>query len=69
MSITLDVGYEPLLLLIERAGVFLRKQLGEAENGIERRPQFVAHTRQKLAFEPVGPLHFAVLQGERLIGA
>ena len=30
------------------------EQLGEAENGVERRAQFVAHRRQEIGFGPVG---------------
>ena len=38
------------------------KHVGPAENGIERRSQFVPHRREKVIFQPIGLLSFSPRQ-------
>ena len=47
-----------------RAEKLALHHLGKAEDGIERRPQFMAHLRQKVRFGDVGALRTAA----RLVG-
>ena len=45
------------LPLVERAEVFLGEDLGEADDGVERRAHFVGHVGDELGFEAVRLLH------------
>src|SRR5262249_57213168 len=43
-----------LLLLVQLAEHFLRQDLGEADDGVQRRPQLVGHVRQELGLMLTG---------------
>lgn len=55
-----DVFHEAALLLVESARLAARQQVREADNGVQRRPQFVADAGQKLALQTIRALYFLV---------
>src|SRR5277367_4965605 len=42
-----------LLARIQRSSAALAQQIGEPQNGVQRRPQFMTHARQKVALQLV----------------
>ena len=54
---------------IERQHRLLHQHLGEADDGVERRAQFVAHSGQEPAFGGVGALRLGVRVQKRLLVA
>src|SRR5215813_13052613 len=45
-----DVSYEAVLLACERAGGLPGQEVGESDDGVQRRSQLVAHGCEKVAF-------------------
>ena len=43
-----------VILLVSREAIVSQENLSKANNGIQRRPQFVTHVGQKLTFGAVG---------------
>src|SRR5260370_7398190 len=56
-----------LLTVVERAVVLLGQEIGETDDGVQRRPQFVAHGRKELFLKFVGPLRFFLGKDKRLL--
>ena len=56
----LNVGYKPRVRRRERPGGLLTQEVGVTDDGVERRPQFMAAARQKLALHAVDALHFTI---------
>ena len=65
--ILLNVSDEPLLIGIQLALQFLCEQIRKADDDVKRRPKLVAHAGEKLALQPVRPLHFTVPDFKLLI--
>src|SRR2546428_9052293 len=56
-----DVAQVVLLLVVELAEHPLEEDLGEPDDGVERRAQLVAHVREELALVPARDLELAAL--------
>ena len=56
-------------LAVEQKLVFLHQHIGEADDGIERRAQFVAHGGEEAAFGVIGALRFGMRVELRLLQA
>ena len=52
----MDVLDKPFLLFIQRTFEFFAQQLGESDDGVQRRTELVTHAGQELALKAVGPL-------------
>ena len=52
----LNHGHLLVLLLVQRPGQPLEHDAGKADDGVERRAQFMGHGGQKGGFDPVGRL-------------
>ena len=64
-----DVLHEGALLHDSRGQRFVGQQLGKAEDGVERRAQFVRHAGEKAVLGLAGPLQFDFLFVERAFDA
>ncbi|MNM78965.1 hypothetical protein D3C81_908850 [compost metagenome] len=64
-----DVLHEGALLRHGRGQGFVGQQLGKAEDGVQRRAQFVRHAGEKAVFRLAGPLEFDFLFVERALDA
>lgn len=69
LRVLVDVIDEAQLLLVERSFELFFEQFGEADDGVQRRAQFMAHTAEELAFEPVGAFHSSLrISSSRFFG-
>ena len=50
------------LFLVELSGVLISQQLRKTDDRVQWGSQLVAHVGQEFAFQPVGPLNFAIAQ-------
>src|SRR5690349_13416260 len=58
LAARVDVGNIAFLALVERPEAFISKKIGEAENGVERSAQFMAHGGEELVFKSAAALGF-----------
>src|SRR5579859_475951 len=58
LAARVDVGNVAFLAFVERTKAFIGKKIGEAENGVERSAQFMAHGGEELVFELAAALGF-----------
>ncbi len=64
-----DGGHIFALAVIERASNFVAQPLTQAENGSQRRAQFVAHARQKLIADAQRARQFCIGHAQRFFAA
>src|SRR5262245_38286075 len=64
---SLDRAELLLLIRCERPGQAHQKRAGEADDGVERRAEFVAHTGQEAILGEAGPLELRVLVSKHLV--
>ena len=62
--IAVNVANEPLLLLVQGPHHLLQQQLSEANDGVQRRSQFVAHAGDELGLQAIGAFNFAIAHFE-----